>query len=280
MKFLISLIVVLLSSHAYAETCGKDVIEGESYGYCIEPATGGNPDVLYYLHGGGGDETHWAKGFGEDFKQVWSKGQTGSPAVITFSFGPSWLLGDVKTPRNQALLPLVHDKLLPLLESKMGGLRGRRFVMGPSMGGFNSAELGLRYPQSFAAVLPLCPGMMTLTLSSTPAEVDAFLKENSPNVRRNSVEGLLNWVRHDFVTQQNWDRHDPLLLASKATSDGPRFYVHSTYDDEYGFYPAAQKFVAILKARGVRTNSSFPGEGGHCTHIDENAVAEMVDVMK
>lgn len=280
MKLIFSVILILSAPTAFANECGQGVIEGMKYGYCIEPATGGNPDILYYLHGGGGDETNWQKGFADDFKQEWSKGRAGTPAVITFSFGPSWLLGDVKTEEHPALLPLVHDKLMPVLEAKVGGLRGRRFVMGPSMGGYNSAELGLRYPQSFAVVLPLCPGMMTLTLSSTPADIDAFLKANSPKIRRSLVEGLLNWVKHDFVTQENWDRHDPLLLAEKALPAGPRVYVHSTYDDDYGFYPAAQKFVATLKARGVKVKDTFLPEGSHCSHLGEEAVSEMVEFMK
>jgi pimeloyl-ACP methyl ester carboxylesterase len=279
-------LVLLLAAPSFAaasgpsDACGKEKIEGVEYGYCLRAATKGNPDVLYYLHGGGSDEFQWQKGLGKEFKQEWSNRRTGSPAVITFSFGPSWLLGDVNTPGHPALLPLVREKLMPLLEAKLGGVRGRRFVMGPSMGGYNSAELGLRHPELFAAILPLCPGMLTLTLSSSPTDIDAFLVANSPKIQRTLVERMLAWVKHDFLTQENWDRHDPLLLAAKATPQGPRVYVHSTFDDDYGFYPAAQKFAELLKARGVPTKATFHSEGRHCSKLDEAAVAEMVEVMK
>lgn len=268
------------SAQPPASTCGTDSVDGLNYAYCVEPASGANPDALIYLHGAGGSEKSWSNEFSDLFKQEWSKTETGSPAVITLSFGTRWLLGDVETKFQKALLPIVHDKVIPALETKLGGIRGRRFVMGPSMGGYNSAELGLRYPRSFAAVFPLCPGMLTLTMSSTSTEIDDFLKQNSPKVQRRSIEGLLNWIKAVFVTQAQWDRHDPLLLAENATADGPRFYVHSTYDDVYGFYPAAQKFVTTLKARGVTAKGTFLNQGEHCSGLDESAVAEMVDFMK
>ena len=271
----------LLPTDASAELFGEQPVCGSAkaqtveYKYCLRRSATANSDVIFYLHGGGGDEKQFFRenGFVELFKASFKANGKSMPGVITLSFGPSWLLGDVATPQHPALLPLVANEILPALETKVRIGTGRLFVMGPSMGGYNSALLALRLKDKFAKALPLCPGMLPIPFDATKNQVDAYLKANSPKIIRKALENVLNWVRHDFGTAQVWSRHNPIELAATAASVRTQFYVSSTYDDDYGFYEGAKTFAEKLKTKGFEVEHSFDLTGRHCEEIDPNIPA-------
>lgn len=266
------LFVIAIGWNAGAEDCGTDQTGGVEYKYCVHKSGQKDADVILYLHGGGGNEKQWFApgGFGDQFKKAYADLKRPMPSIISFSFGPSWLLGDVDTPRHPALLPIVTSKILPRLEAQVDRGHGRLFVLGASMGGYNSSLLALRLENKFAKALPLCPGMVPLPFAASESEVDTYLKENSPKIIRRSLEGVLNWVKHDFKTAEAWSRHDPLELANVLPVGKTGFFISSTYDDDYGFYAGAKTFADRLKARGYDVETSFDFEGRHCQEIDSN----------
>jgi enterochelin esterase-like enzyme len=139
-----------------SQQCGTD---GPLH-YCIyRDRRGSNGDVLYHMHGRNLDERIWNDDtyFTAMLQHEWQQGQALPPTVVTLSYGPSWLL----TPRGRkADSGLLNDLMarLPVIEARVGRPR-RRLLMGESMGGLNVLIAGLSYPDRFARVAALCPGV-------------------------------------------------------------------------------------------------------------------------
>lgn len=70
------------------------------------------------------------------------------------------------------------DALLALLDDVLAKQRGdpqRIYLTGLSMGGYGTWSLGLRHPERFAAIVPICGGGQTIDLVlATPAQVAAI----------------------------------------------------------------------------------------------------------
>ncbi len=96
---------------------------GFEYKWCVDLPTDGNSDVLYYLHGGGGDENSWTSAV--DNLAITSEWNL---------FGANWLL------------TWIAKKNEPALESKLGITVGRRMLKGESTGRFNASMLWLKRP--------------------------------------------------------------------------------------------------------------------------------------
>lgn len=276
MKFIFLLALAFNLSAAFAE-CGKDKASGVEYGWCIYKGEG--PDVLYYFHGGGGSENQWDKaGYFEDFAPVWKAMGYKTPTVIAFSFGTSWLLSDMPEQKTPGLLDLAVQKILPALEKRIGGVKGQRLAMGPSMGGFNSAELSMRYPEKFARVAFLCPGLgYNIDPFASDEEVEKYIAKEPKSTNADNIRGIIGWVRRHFLTRENWDRHSPEALAKRLTGNGLSFYISCSKEDEYGFFGGAETIAKILAPKTYVKWMPLD-KGSHCQETDESmrATAEFL----
>lgn len=274
MKFLVLVLLAFNLSAAYAE-CGKDTISGVEYGWCVYPGEG--DDVLYYFHGGGGNEDQWSKaGYESDFQKTWSKLGYKSPTVLAFSFGPSWILTDL--PGDESL-QMVVNQIMPKLEKKIGGVKGVRMAMGPSMGGYNSAEVAMRYPEKFKRAAHLCPGLGYVGVSPFDSQVaiEKFIAEQPATAKPDNVREILGWVAREFKTPENWERHDPQVLAKKLTNKDISFYISCTKDDEYSFFDGAKNVAEILSKKNYVKWVPIES-GGHCHETDET-MAQMAEFL-
>lgn len=283
MKILIStftstliLIVNISTAHtASSHTCGKDIAGGVEYRWCIDRPLVGNNDVLYYLHGGGGNETSWTTATDNlEIQKEWDFSHSKSPTVITVSFGASWLLTEVAKPDNPALFPIFTDDIMSHLESKLGTPVGKRLLKGESMGGFNASQLWLKKPNSFSRVALVCPGISTIGPYSSKMAIAEFLDRNKPYIDLARVNELLEWTKWEFPTVQSWVDHDPLALIQNGAKRSAELYVSCGEQDEYGFFEGAGKFSDLASVTGANVKWD-PMAGGHCVS-NAKAIADFL----
>jgi pimeloyl-ACP methyl ester carboxylesterase len=276
-KIHLSLLFIILSlsgNLAVAGVCGQGRAEGYDYGYCLE-INARSPDVIYVLHGAGGSEKNALNNpflDNPDSRKVWEKAGFEAPTVVSFSFGEHWLLSDLAINKHPALLTLVTDKIIPDLEHKIGGVRGKRILFGWSMGGFNGAVLSLRKPNYFDRVALLCPGIFTLSPYDSEETIQKFLDSLPKSVNQEAFRGNLAWAREEFPSATDWDRHSPYGLAQRATNLKASFFTSCSKDDGLGFFPGAKAFAAEL---AEKTESQWVEieSGGHCAQSKESLEA-------
>lgn len=244
-------------------TCGSEKMQGVKFRYCYrnQEATNNN-DIIYFFHGlNGSEETWFTQCLGTLIIQKWWQFRGYKPRIVAVSFGPEWLLVNNK---RFPVLPLFAKGIMPYLESKMGGLKnGRRHIIGQSMGGFNGAEMALKYPGMFSRVALLCPALTTVGPYASQSEIDNYIYRT--NASRELVYKMLNISRSVFLNQKDWENHDPLrLLRSYHGAKKPRFYLSIGKSDGYGFQEGAEEFYELASDNSFLSRW-VPVPGGHCS---------------
>lgn len=240
------------------QTCGNS----GALRYCINrDRRGTNGDVLYHLHGRNLDERIW----NDDtyltamIQAQWQQAGALPPTVVTLSYGPTWLL----TPRGEKAESGLLDDLmarLPAIEARTGSPR-RRLLMGESMGGLNVLIAGLSYPDRFAKIAALCPGVYTLSPFSDWETLKAGLKRTGADPRI----GFGVWVlaRRYVASEAEWRRISPLALIGRADARYPALYLSNGLYDAYGNFEGTQQLATVAQNRGIKTEW-HPLYGGHC----------------
>jgi pimeloyl-ACP methyl ester carboxylesterase len=248
--------------------CGSGTADGAGYKWCIQQeANSSNHDVLYYFHGATGSEKSWNE---EDnttrIRAAWAKLGVDTPSVVSLSFGPLWLVGDVATAQHPALLNSIVREILPAMEAKLTRKVERRILLGTSMGGFNVAQVSLRNPKLFSRVAMLCPALSSMSPFSTDEAIEKYIRSQS-FLSREAVLWALRWVRSDFPNEATFLRNSPMHLA-ELSAPGIPYFVSCTPKDEFGFYEGARSFAGLVKG----TWFSIP-EGQHCVQNEESIAA-------
>lgn len=242
-------------------TCGADSVQGVGFRFCYRNIeTTNSDDIIYFFHGlEGSEETWFTQYFGTLMIQKWWKHWGYRPRIVTVSFGPQWLLVDNS---RYPLLPLFVKGVLPLLESKVGGLRkGHRHLIGQSMGGFNAAEVSLKTAGIFNKVALLCPAIATVGPFDSSDKIEDYIRRTGAS--REKVQTMLQISRSVFIDQSDWTKHDPLLLLKKPQIKKSRYFVSVGESDDYGFQEGAEEFVRISRHYKFQTRW-IPVAGGHC----------------
>lgn len=244
-----------------------------SGGFCVYPS-GKSKDVLYYFHGKDGSEKYWEDPayYTAQIRQYWQQHQLNPPTVISVSFGPRWLLADKNESPYSGLLPLFIGQIMPDIERSFGGVRGRRMVMGESMGGFNTTQVALKTPYFERAAI-LCAPMARVSPFASASEIDRFIMESKAYAYhgdtgkaliQEKVGEMVQIAQAFFPTPQAWSSADPLqLVKAKDAGPKPRLYVAAGFHDAYALYEGNEEFSRRLKKNGYRTDWR-PQWGGHC----------------
>jgi hypothetical protein len=234
------------------------------YGYCVTTTPGStNPDFVYYLHGAGLEQNAWISSK-EPIWQYWSAHAIQAPTVITLGFGPIFLLAQKNQAKASGLLEFVSQTYIPEIEKDLGGLKGRRILLGESMGGFNAIQLIMKRPEMFSKVALTCPDVANLSPYATKAEKQAFM--NSTGADATHTDGELAMDRIFFADDGSWNDAAPLTAGPKYLGQQtPPLYISEGVQDQFGFYPGTKAFVQIALSKGVDTQWS-PVQGAHCSY--------------
>lgn len=230
--------------------CGR----GPGFDYCVQK---GSDTVLYYLHGAGQSHRSWSKwSVARNLEKEFAKNGVPVPTVVSVSFGQYWIL------KNGDRLERFTDIAMPYIEKRIG-VPKRRWLWGLSMGGFNAAQLLLRYPKMWSTVVLSCPAITPLSPYAEAEEIQEYIARNEADPRK--VRWMLSFSRKAFG-EREWPEHDPLALASNAPALPPVF-IECGDKDEYGFYEGARSF-----ADAVGADFHPVAGGGHC--VVTHAIAE------
>ncbi len=290
MKSLISITAFLFvfSSSAFAqvEDTGVFPIENDiqssceastnakPWSHCIYRQVGSdNPDVIYFLHGAGSNSNaymQWA-GLRAEMRLQNKK----MPTVIGVSFGAIWLLAEKNESRRSGLLPYFVETVMPFMENKIGGLKGRRLLLTKSMGSFNGAQLVMKYPDLFSRAALICPAITTLSPFATNQEVNEFVR-NTPGAQKLKVLGNIEMGLAYFPNKAAWAKADPLVIGLELLNERtPPLYIASGRVDDYGFFGGSQQFAAIAQTKRVSSAIWAPNDGDHCVR-DEAEISRFL----
>ena len=204
------------------------------------------------------------------------------PTVVSFSFGNEWLLASKNTSPVSGLFEFVIGEMIPSIEASLGGLRGRRLIMGESMGGINSLQLSLR-TLLFRKAAVLCAPMGEISPFSTPEQVRSYAEttaawqyyKGQEKVVLDGISSLQEFGRAFFPTFADWELADPMVLARRSSGRvAPQFYLAAGFHDQFAIYEGNEVFAEILAAQGVPVEWR-PQWGGHCA-MDIPSLAEFL----
>ncbi|HEX8192740.1 MAG TPA: alpha/beta hydrolase-fold protein [Allosphingosinicella sp.] len=230
--------------------------------YCVNRDAGGvNGDVVYHLHGRNQDARMWNHDsyYTAMVQGEWQRDGVRPPTVVTVSYGGTWLLAPRGSRAESGLLEDLMARL-PAIEARIGAPR-RRMLLGESMGGLNVLVAGLTYPERFAKVAALCPGVYATSPFASLSTIRAAMVRTgaSPKI------GFGIWLmgRRYVSGDAEWRRISPLHLIERAGAGSPALYLSNGLYDAYGNFEGTQRLAAAARARGVRTVWR-PLYGGHC----------------
>jgi pimeloyl-ACP methyl ester carboxylesterase len=189
-------------------------------GFCIARAERGTShDVLYYFHGSGGSEKNWLDEtyYTAQLRQEWKETGAQPPIVVSVSFGPNWVLAEKNAAPTSGLFEYFTRVFLPKIEGRLGGVTGRRLLVGESMGGFNAIQMALK-TRLFTKVAALCAPVTDITPFASTSEVEAYIARTRAD--RRSVYEIIQLGRAFFPTLADWVRSAPLNLAAAAELEG------------------------------------------------------------
>jgi predicted peptidase len=107
-------------------------------------------------------------GAGERGTDVWKVAVHGPPKNVTEHPEFPFIIISPQCPEHQIWSRDVLLSLLDDITAKYAVDTNRLYLTGLSMGGYGTWDLGLAYPEKFAAIVPICGGgeLITLLLSS------------------------------------------------------------------------------------------------------------------
>lgn len=241
--------------------------------YCIYRAKSGtNGNVVYHLHGRNLDEQIWNDDtYWTSMVQAnWQQTKSLPPTVVVISYGPTWLLVPKGKKQDSGLLEAFMAKL-PDIDQKTGNPR-ERLLLGESMGGLNVLIAGLSYPQSFAKIASLCPGVYATSPFSPWSAMKRTLVRTGADPK--IAFGIWLLARQYVADEDEWKSMSPLELVKRADGQYPALYLSNGLYDAYGNFEGSQKLAENAAERGVSVEW-HPLYGGHCA-IDTASLARFL----
>jgi predicted esterase len=256
----------------YTSICQK--FEGLAGGYCVHRPSQVrfNTTVLYHLHGLGGSEHLWAStsSYTEQIREEWANTDSPLPIVVSISFGQTWLLAEKNSSPYSGLFEIITQTVIPQIESTLKHRRGKRILLGESMGGFNAIQLALKW-NFFDKAAILCAPMSLVSPFSSPAELQKayestvawrYYEGRDPYEVTSAVQQAVTLSKTFFPTEQDWAKANPLQLAQSTKSE-PKLYISIGQYDRFASYEANQKFSLDLASKNLEVTWR-PLWGGHC----------------
>jgi pimeloyl-ACP methyl ester carboxylesterase len=275
-KIIFSFYIIFATSSSLAaneKLCGQ-VSAPVGYTYCTTKAKEStNKNVLYYLHGGGGEENEWNT-ISQEIYTRWLSKNVNPPIVISISFGPYWLLVEQNASPNSGLFDVFQNIVMPQIESiaSQDPINERR-LLGLSMGGFNSIQLLGKLPaNTFSSSAIVCPAIVNLSPWAPDSELQNFSHQTKADL---STLNNISQIAQNFVSnEQTWNNSvSPFALLKNISLSTPSILI-ATNEDDYTFNPGGSLFAQQLtQLNPTVTSEKWPG--GHCA-INSASLADFI----
>jgi S-formylglutathione hydrolase len=195
--------------------------------------------LLLFLHGGGGDKSFLAR-FRSLFDEMWKAGALPPMVVATPSAGRSFYM-DYKDG-SQRWETLLATEFLDHLRGKYKATRDRKrtLLFGISMGGMGALRLGFKYPEWFAGLAALEPG------------IDPVLKWKDLQPRNKFWRGpdLMETIFGQPFDEAYWEANNVAAIAvkdaAKLRAGGLGIYIEAGDEDMYNLHEATEYLHRIL----------------------------------
>jgi pimeloyl-ACP methyl ester carboxylesterase len=265
-------ILLLIGAHLqpWTRECYQRSVGPIRYNWCLEKPEGALPSrVLYYFHGYGGSSDSWHHSAGANALQ--SSGEK-NLAVVSISFGDAWLLTSIDhTDGPGRLLTILTTEVIPTIEAQIPLRISTRYLRGDSMGGFNASQLLFKHPDMFQKVALVCPLVIPVGPHSSINQIRDYL-QGAPTISDTMVQELLDWLRWEFPTENDWAEHQVLELPVSERMKSAQVSISCGQDDEYGFEIGARALANRFISNGLHASfAALPGR--HCT-ADEMGLLE------
>ena len=229
-------------------------------------------DIVYYLHGSGGSAKEWDQDpYFQDAMRLLQKQNLHRPLVVSISFGKWWVLKDFGNQQHPSLL----KAYLQIQQETEGEIFKksqpiRRFLIGESMGGFNSLLLLAKSNLHFDRAAILCPGFAAIGPYSSQEDVQSYINRNKPWVDEKLIAQVLGLLKMEFPTAELWQTHAPFsIVGNLANRTDTQFYVMGNTQDEYGFGEGANLLQTELTKMNLQVNYEVV-PGHHCVMNPES----------
>ena len=187
--------------------------------------------LLMFLHGAGERGTN-----------VWLVAVHGPPKLVRSQPDFPFILVSPQCPTDQRWNPEALVKLLDQIEASQRVDKSRVYLTGLSMGGFGTWSLGMRYPERFAAIAPICGGGDWL-------EVRLGSRKNGP-----ALKSLPVWAFHgakDSVVPLSESERMINVLKTAAGNENAKLtvYPEANHDSWTATYNNPELFEWFLEHR-------------------------------
>lgn len=216
--------------------------EYEGFKFCIFPGNGHKANqVIYYFHGIFGNENQWIHNdITKKLYKMMLESDTGSPTIVSISYGPVWLLTAKNSKKFSGLLDSWNLKnILKFEEKNLNFKVSQRYVFGDSMGGHNGLVFYLKNQDLFKKVILICPA----TLATSPFEDISNHHELLPEFSGMwpmyyGAMGLMATYYDDNC----WQSTSPYSSFAKYAKPKTMVDFIIVNNDMYGFSDAVKKF--------------------------------------
>jgi pimeloyl-ACP methyl ester carboxylesterase len=256
------------------ETCSTlSAFDGR---YCIARTEGSqSKDVIFFLHGLNGSEISWGRGKLGRILASWKSKNEDAPTVVTVTFGKMWLLAEKNSRARSGLYEFYMNEFIPQMEKELGGIQGRRILMGESMGGFNASQILMKAPEKFDRAVLLCPAMMTVSPFAPRAEIGQYISRTKANAFM--AWGAVGMFQLYYPDDRTWQQVSPVVAGpERLDSRTPPVMVSVGRSDDYGFFEGSEVFSKYLAER-TSGSSWVPMDGDHCTWDPEKVSEFLVE---
>jgi S-formylglutathione hydrolase len=195
--------------------------------------------LLLFLHGGGGDKSFLTR-MRSVFDEMWKTGTLPPMVVVTPSAGRSFYM-DYKDG-SQKWETFIVTEFLDQLRAKYKVTRERRgtLLLGISMGGMGALRIGFKYPEKFAGLVAMEPG------------IDPVLKWKDLQPRNKFWRGqeLMETIFGKPFDEAYWEANNVATItvakAEKLRESGLGIYIEVGDEDAFYLHEATEFLHRIL----------------------------------
>ena len=188
----------LALSHLPAQESSEDLMQ-QSLKFTQKITTTVSADYLLYLPKGydAKDAKHWPlmlflHGAGERGSELKKVAVHGPPKLVKNRKDFPFILVSPQCPANERWSDETLLALLDQVIEKHKVDTNRVYLTGLSMGGYGSWSLGLKYPERFAAIAPVCGGGETIDVLLASRAKSAALKSLGIWAFHGAKDGVVN----------------------------------------------------------------------------------------
>lgn len=235
----------------------------------------GSDDLIFFFHGIGRNEKQWLDkdGFAKQFLEVIKSDKNNKNiTVVSISFGmASLIIDDVPYPFDANLESIFINELIPYFQNQLNK-HGKIYLLGHSMGGFNSLSLGLRHPDLFPIVIAVSPFV---------APVSPFDKSFEEKINNKFLLKLFKKILvYTFKDENKWHEYNAYnIINNKKLHNNPLIIISASEKELPEFTTSINSFRNIMKEKNINFRY-FPAQGTHQRPIIDNLIVSLMEEIR